>query len=57
MSVLVLLLILSVQIILSSTKVATLRERLRTHKVFKKDQWFKLNYHKFSIKSYVLDVY
>ena len=34
-----------------------LRERLRTHKVFKKDQWFYLNYHKFSIKSYVLDVY
>ena len=30
----------------------TLRERLRTHKVFKKDQCFYLNYHKFSIKSY-----
>ena len=37
--------------------VATLRERLRTHKVFTKDQCFYLNYHKFSIKSYVLDVY
>ena len=30
----------------------TLRERLRTHKVFIKDQCFNLNYHKFSIKSY-----
>ena len=35
----------------------SLRERLRTHKVFKKDQYFYLNYHKFSLKSYVLDVY
>ena len=35
----------------------TLRERLRTHKAFTKDQCFYLNYHKFSIKSYVLDVY
>ena len=35
----------------------TLRERLRTHKVFTKDQCFYLNYRKFSIKSYVLDVY
>ena len=34
-----------------------LRERLRTHKVFTLDQCFCLNYHKFSIKSYVLDVY
>ena len=34
-----------------------LRERLRTHKVFTKDQCFYLNYRKFSIKSYVLDVY
>ena len=34
-----------------------LRERLRTHTVFTKDQCFYLNYHKFSIKSYVLDVY
>ena len=34
-----------------------LRERLRTHKVFTKDQCFYLNYHKFSIKSYVLGVY
>ena len=34
-----------------------LRERLRTHKVFTKDQCFYLNYHMFSIKSYVLDVY
>ena len=35
----------------------SLRERLRTHNVFTKDQYFYLNYHKFSIKSYVLDVY
>ena len=35
----------------------TLRERLRTHKVLTKDQHFYLNYNKFSIKSYVLDVY
>ena len=35
----------------------TLRERLRTHKIFTKDRSFYLNYHKFSIKSYVLDVY
>ena len=35
----------------------SLRERLRTHKFFTKDQCFHLNYHKFSIKSYVLDVY
>ena len=35
----------------------SLRERLRTHKVFTKDQCFYLNYHKFSIKSFVLDVY
>ena len=35
----------------------TLPERLRTHKVFTKDQCFHLNYHMFSIKSYVLDVY
>ena len=34
-----------------------LRERLRTHKVFTNDQSFYLNYHKFSIKSYVVDVY
>ena len=34
-----------------------LRERLRTHKFFTKYQCFYLNYHKFSIKSYVLDVY
>ena len=33
------------------------RERLHTDKVFTKDQSFYLNYHKFSIKSYVLDVY
>ena len=32
-------------------------ERLRTHIFFTKDQCFYLNYHKFSIKSYVLDVY
>ena len=35
----------------------SLRERLRTHKVFTKDQTFYLSYHKFSIKSYILDVY
>ena len=34
-----------------------LRERLRTHKVFTKDQYFYINCHEFSIKSYVLDVY
>ena len=34
-----------------------LRERLRTHVVFTNDQCFYLNYHKFSIKSYVLAVY
>ena len=34
---------------------SALRERLRTHKFFTKDQCFYLNYHKFSIKSYVLD--
>ena len=36
---------------------AALRERLRSHKVLTEDQCFKLNYHKFSIKSYGLDVY
>ena len=36
---------------------SSLRECLRTHKVFTKDQCFYLNYHKFSIKSYVVDVY
>ena len=35
----------------------SLRERLRNHKVFTKDQCFYLNYHKFSIKSYVVDKY
>ena len=41
----------------------SLRERLRTHKVFTKDKivhvvgFFFLDYHKFSIKSFVLDVY
>ena len=39
------------------TQTQTLRERLRTHKVFTKDQLFYLNYRWFSIKSYVLDVY
>ena len=34
-----------------------LRERLRTYKVFTKDQCFYLNHHKFSIKSFVLDMY
>ena len=38
-------------------KYSSLRKRLRTHKIFTKDQCFYLNYHKFSIKSYVLDVY
>ena len=37
--------------------ITSLRERLRTHKVFTKDQCFYLYYHEFSIKSYVLDVY
>ena len=41
---------------LRGSKLHTLRERLRTHKFFTKDQCFYLNYHKFSIKSYVLDV-
>ena len=35
----------------------TLHERLRTHKLFTKDQSFYLDCHKLSIKSYVLDVY
>ena len=34
-----------------------LRERLCTHNLFIKEQCFYLNYHKFSIASYVLDVY
>ena len=38
-------------------KISTLCERLCTHKVFIKYQRFNLNYHKFSIKSYVVDVY
>ena len=37
--------------------ITPLRDCLRTHKDFTKDQCFYLNYHKFSIKSYVLDVY
>ena len=37
--------------------VLPLRGRLRTHKVFTKDQCFYLNHHKFSIKSYVVDVF
>ena len=41
----------------SGKKIFSLHERLRTHKVFTKDQCFYINYHKFSIKSYVLDVY
>ena len=36
---------------------SSLRERLRTHKVFTKDQYIYLNYHEISIKSYVVDVY
>ena len=39
----------------------SLRERLRIHKVFTVDQIVVvlayLNYHQFSIKSYVVDVY
>ena len=38
-------------------RVNWLRELLRTHKGFTNDQCFYLNYHKFIIKSYVLDVY
>ena len=38
-------------------ELAALRERLHTHKIFTKYQCFYLNYHKFSIKSYVIDVY
>ena len=34
----------------------SLRECLRTHKNFTKYQYFYLNYRKFCIKSYVLDV-
>ena len=34
-----------------------LRARLCTHTVFTKDQYFYIDYHEFSIKSYVLDVY
>ena len=41
----------------SDTTQHALRERRHTHKVFTKDQYFYLNYHKFSIKSYVVDVY
>ena len=41
----------------SDTYSSSLRERLRTHKVFTKDQCFYLSYHKLSTKSYVLDVY
>ena len=37
-----------------SMKISTLCERLCTHKVFIKDPRFNLNYHKFSIKSYVV---
>ena len=37
--------------------ILSFRERLCTHKVFKKDQCFYFNYRKFFIKSYVLDVY
>ena len=39
------------------TTMLSLRERLHTHKVFTTDQCFYLYYHKFYIKSYVLDVY
>ena len=35
----------------------TLGRRLRTHKVFTEDQCFYLNFHEFTIKSCVLDVY
>ena len=40
-----------------SPHLQSLRERLCTHKVFTKDHCFYLNYHMFSIKSYVVDVY
>ena len=43
--------------VLPNLLLTTSRERLRTHKVFTKDPSFYLNYHKFSIKPYVLDVY
>ena len=43
--------------VLPNLLLTTLCERLRTHKVFPKDLSFYLNYHNFSIKSYVLDVY
>ena len=36
---------------------SSLRERLHTHKVFTKKKCFYRIHHKFSIKSYVLDVY
>ena len=39
------------------TTAVSLRERLLTHKFFTKDQCFYLNYHKFSIKSNLLNVY
>ena len=35
----------------------SLRESLRTHKVYTKDQCFNLNYYKISVKSYVVAVY
>ena len=41
----------------TNERAGPLRERLRTHKVFTKDQYFYINYYKISIKSYVLDVY
>ena len=44
-------------IIFCSNDTLHVRERLRTHKVFTYYQYFYLNYHNFSIKSYVLDVY
>ena len=50
-------LLLTLKIISQNTAFHSLRERLRTHKVITKDQCFYLNNRKFSIKSYVLDVY
>ena len=47
----------SLNLIVARATKRALRESLRTHKVFTKDQCFYLNYHKISIKSYVLDVY
>ena len=49
--------ILGMIFFLFSASAIPLRDCLRTHKVFTKDQCFYLNYHVFSIKSYVVGVY